>query len=126
MPAVLNFADLACLNDSAAGSLGAGMASAARAGFALARGFVITPQAFAEFLKRQDIAAAMDMHRSGAESPEDSWRALKAQFSASRLAWNHEMDILTAYSGIGGAVSLASSTALGSSPPVTPRQPRMC
>ncbi len=116
MSTVLNFGDLACLNDSAAGSLGAGIASLARADFPVARGFVITPDALAEFLKRPDIAAAMDMHRTGAEDPEESWSALKSQFARTRLGWSHEMEILTAYSGLGGPVSVTASTRLGASP----------
>jgi len=113
MAVVLNFGDLGCMNESASGSLGAGMASLARAGFPVARGFVVAPHVFADFLKRPEITAAMDMHSSGAESPEESWRALKAQFSRTRLSWSHEMEILTAFSGLGGTVSLTASARFG-------------
>jgi hypothetical protein len=113
MVSILSFSDLGCLNESAAGSLGAGMASFVRAGFPAARGFVITPIVFSDYLKKPEIAAALDMHKSGAESPDDSWRSVKAIFSKTRLGWNHEMEILTAFAELDSIVSIVTTSRYG-------------
>jgi phosphoenolpyruvate synthase/pyruvate phosphate dikinase len=113
MVSILSFSDLGCLNESAAGSLGAGMASFVRAGFPTARGFVITPIVFSDYLKKPEIAAALDMHKSGAESPDDSWRSVKSVFGRTRIGWNHEMEILTAFGELGSVVSIVTTSRYG-------------
>jgi phosphoenolpyruvate synthase/pyruvate phosphate dikinase len=70
MAIILNFSDLGCLNESAAGSAGAGMASFVRAGFPASRGFVVTPMAFSDFLKKEEIKAAVRQDQAELE-PRD-------------------------------------------------------
>ena len=113
MANVMGFGDIGCLNESAAGSLGAGMASFVRAGFPVARGFVVAPSAFSDFLKKGDVASALDLFRSGAEAPDESWRTVKSVFSRTRLDWNHEMEILTAYGELDSLISASPSTIFG-------------
>jgi hypothetical protein len=113
MSTVLNFADLGCLNESAAGPLGAGMASFVRAGFPAVRGFVVTPLAFSEFLRKPEVAHALDMLSSSAESPEEGRRALKAVFQRSRLAWADEMDLLSAFGELDAPASLVAAARHG-------------
>lgn len=113
MATVLSFGDLGCLNESAAGSMGAGMASFVRAGFPAARGFVVTPVALSEFLKKPEVKAALDMVGSSAEDPDEGWRSLRAVFRRTRLAWGQEMDVLTAFGELGSAVSVMATTRSG-------------
>ena len=113
MASVLNFSDLGCLNESASGSMGAGLASLVRAGFPVARGFVVTPIAFSDYLKKPEIAATLDLHRSGAEDPEASWRSVKALFGRVRMNWNHEMEILASNHAIGSTVSMTATSIHG-------------
>ncbi|MFO7618400.1 MAG: hypothetical protein R6W91_01900 [Thermoplasmata archaeon] len=115
MASILNFSDIGCLNESAAGSLGAGMASFVRAGFPAARGFIVTPLAFSDFLDREEIKAALELFKSGAETPEESWRAVKSVFAKSRLNWSHEMEILAAFGELDSAVSIVSTSLHGAS-----------
>jgi len=115
MESILRFSDLACLNESASGSLGAGLAVFARADFPVARGFVVTPVAFSDFLKKDDIRAALDLHESGAEDPKESWRNVKAVFHRARILWNHEMEIMSAMEDMNSVVSVVTSSKYGSS-----------
>jgi len=113
MTSILSFSDLGCLNESAAGSLGAGMASFVRAGFPAARGFVITPIVLSDYLKKPEITAVLDLHSSGAENHDDSWRSVKSVFGKTRLGWNHEMDILTAFGELDSIVSIVTTSRYG-------------
>lgn len=113
MSTILNFSDLGCLNDSAAGSAGAGMASFVRAEFPAVRGFAVTPAVLSDYLKKPEIAASLGLHRKGAEEPEESWRSVKSVFARTRLPWNREMDILTGFSELDTAVSVVTATRHG-------------
>lgn len=115
MPAILGFNDLECLNEGASGSMGAGLASFARAGFPVIRGFIVAPVVFSDFLRKEEIVAALELHDSGAEDPADSWRNVKAVFRRARMAWEHEMDILTAFKELDATVSIVTSTKFGAS-----------
>lgn len=115
MATILRFNNLECLNESASGSLGAGLAAFARADFPVVRGFVITPLAFSDFLKKTEIRAALDLYESGAEDPKESWRTVKAIFRRTRIVWSHEMDILTAFKDLNSTASLVTSSKFGAS-----------
>ena len=113
MPSILRFSDLECLNESASGSLGAGLAVFARAEFPTIRGFVVTPIVFSEFLRKPEIVAAVDLYRSGAEDPKESWRSVKAVFRRARIQWSQEMDILGAFSELGSVASVVTTSKFG-------------
>ena len=115
MESILRFNDLGCLNEGAAGSLGAGLAVFARAEFPTVRGFVVTPLVFSDFLKKEEIRAALDLYESGAEDPKESWRNVKAVFNRARIMWNHEMDILTSFRELNATVSIVTTSKYGSS-----------
>jgi len=115
MAIILRFNDLECLNEGAAGSLGAGLAAFARADFPTVRGFVVTPLVFSDFLKKEEIAAAIDLYKSGAEDPKESWKGVKAVFRRARIVWNHEMDILTAFRELNSTVSVVTTSKFGAS-----------
>ncbi len=115
MESILRFNDLGCLNEGAAGSLGAGLAVFARADFPTVRGFVVTPLVFSDFLKKEEIRAALDLYESGAEDPKESWRNVKAVFNRARIFWNHEMDILTSFRELDTTVSIVTTSKYGSS-----------
>ena len=113
MATVLRFNDLECLNESASGSLGAGLAVLARADFPTIRGFVVTPIVFSDFLKKEEIAAALNLYNSGAEDPKESWRNVKAVFRRARIIWNQEMDILTAFRELDATASIVTTSKFG-------------
>jgi hypothetical protein len=115
MASVMSFSDIGCLNESAAGSLGAGIASFVNAGFPAARGFVITPLVFSEFIGREGVRSALEMFKSGSESPDEGWRTVKAAFASSRLSWSHEMEILEALKELDSVVSVSTSSRYGAS-----------
>ena len=109
----MRFNDLGCLNESATGSLGAGLAVFARADFPIIRGIVVTPLVFSDFLKKEEIKAALDLYESGAEDPKESWRNVKAVFNRARIMWNHEMEILTAFRELDATVSIVTTSKYG-------------
>ncbi|MDO9536907.1 MAG: hypothetical protein Q7J68_01140 [Thermoplasmata archaeon] len=113
MVTLLNFSELGCLNESAAGSMGAGMASFVRGGFPAVRGFVVTPLVFSDFLKKDEIITALELFSSGAEDPDEAWRTVKTVFTRSRLNWNHEMEVLSAFGELGSTVSIATTSRFG-------------
>ncbi len=113
MATILRFNDLECLNESASGSLGAGLAVLARADFPIVRGFVVTPLVFSDFLKKEEIAAALNLYNSGAEDPKESWRNVKAVFRRARIMWNQEMDILTAFRELDATASIVTTSKFG-------------
>ncbi len=113
MTSVMSFSDIGCLNESAAGSLGAGMASFAQAGFPVARGFVITPLVFSEFLGNEGVKSALAMFKAGSETPDEGWRTVKAAFASSRINWAHEMEILEAFGELGSIASVTTSSRYG-------------
>lgn len=113
MATILRFNDLECLNEGASGSLGAGLAVLARADFPTVRGFVVTPLVFSDFLKKEEIAAALNLYNSGAEDPKESWRNVKAVFRRARIIWNQEMDILTAFRELDATASIVTTSKFG-------------
>ena len=115
MATILRFNDLECLNESASGPLGAGLAVFARAEFPTVRGFVVTPLVFSDFLKKKEIMAAMDLYKFGAEDPKESWQNIKAVFRRARIMWNQEIDILTAFKELDSIVSIVTASKFGAS-----------
>ncbi len=113
MATILRFSSLECLNESASGSLGAGIATMAREEIPVVRGFVVNPLAFSDFIKKEEIAAALNLHITGAEEPRESWKNVKNMFNRARLSWNHEMEILSAFGEMDSAVSVIASSRMG-------------
>ena len=109
METLLRFNDLACVNDADSGPMGAGLALLSRAGFSTARGFVITPKVFDEFLKREELAASFP----GDGEKEPDWDGIADIFNRTRIIWSHEIDLITAFRELSGPISLMTTSRLG-------------
>jgi len=91
----------------------AGIAVIARGGLMTARGFVIPPAMFAEFLKKDKVAKALAMFRSVDVDEKESRKSLGAAFLDERIQWGDEMDMVVAFRELDGTVALTSTTRLG-------------
>lgn len=112
METLLRFNDLASLDQTTMGVGSAGLAVFARAGFVTVRGFVITPTVLSDFLKKDGIASALADFK-GSEPSGDARERLRAVFLEERILWSHEMDLLTGFRELDGAVTLVNTTGKG-------------
>jgi len=68
---------------------------------------------FSDFLKKEQVSAALA--RSSTGDPKESWRSVRAVFHGTRMVWNQEMDILTAFGEMDSTVSIVTTSKFGAS-----------
>lgn len=120
MSVVIGLSDISAISVIASGRGGAALARVSQDGFAIARGFVITTEAFDGVLSAREashaclsLIQALKNNEEGGEARE----GLLAAMSEARLRWDHEMEIIQRFREMGGMVTLRLSTISGKAEP---------
>ena len=116
MSVVVGLSNIEAVSVSKYGRSGAALASVCQEGYSIARGFIISAEAFDGFLKDHDMAHAYSAYvvslrdkKGKAEACEN----LLAAISETRLHWDNEMELIERFREMEGMVTLHLSTISG-------------